>query len=405
MKAQRRLGLALAWPRVTAVFVADVAILALASHFPGAPQKAAWWVGVSIAALVTITMIVTHRGITFASAIASFLARLTWDLLARKVRDAATDPEATLTPECTPAVDHKRRFGRDIVGVREYQGQLVALVAVDGRAEAAAGRHQHESVSSGTLPVAAVAEGLRQFDVRLDGIDIVSVRRRRAPSDNDASSESPEIPHGRDDQSADVQYGTWLVLRMDPQRNVAALVTRDSVASTLAAAAERLTGDLAGRRCAARPLSGDEFAAVDDAIAAGLLPAATRPGWGHLTHDDLYVTSFWVSPRDITSETLDWLWSNHTEATVVTIRLSAAAAGRVEVSAWVRYHSKQKLDKEACAGLNRLTGRQLAAVRASLPAPAQRPLLVLPSRTLGEHEDLAVGLGPTLVGAAPQHTQ
>jgi hypothetical protein len=39
------------------------------------------------------------------------------------------------------------------------------------------------------------------------------------------------------------------------------------------------------------------------------------------------------------------------------------------VSAWVRYHSAKRLPKEVTAGLNRLTGRQLAAVRASLPAP------------------------------------
>ncbi len=416
MKAQRRLGLALSWPRVTAVFVADVAVLILASHFPGVPEKVAWWLGVTVAALVTVTMIFTHRGITFASAIASALARLTWDLLARKVRDSATEPESTLSPECTPALDHRRRFGHDVVGVREYQGQLVALIAVDGRADMASGRHQHEPVPSGSLPVAAVAEGLRQFDVRLDGIDIVSVRKHRSPGDTGPSPESlesPESPEGLEsfesaespeDRPADVQYGTWLVLRMDPQRNVAALATRDSVASTLAAAAERLAGDLEGRRCAARPLSGDEFAQVETAIAAGLQPAWTRPGWGHLKLDDGYVASFWVSPRDITSETLDWLWLTDTDATVVTIRLAAATAGRVDVSAWVRYHSKEPLEQEAWAGLNRLTGRQLAAVRASLPAPVQRPLLLLPARTLGEREELAVRLGPTLVGAAPQHT-
>jgi hypothetical protein len=54
------------------------------------------------------------------------------------------------------------------------------------------------------------------------------------------------------------------------------------------------------------------------------------------------------------------------------------------------------------AGLNRLTGRQLAAVRASLPAPATRPPLVVPARALRDNEQLMVRVGPTLVGAAPQ---
>jgi hypothetical protein len=132
-----------------------------------------------------------------------------------------------------------------------------------------------------------------------------------------------------------------------------------------------------------------------------LQPASTWPGWRHLKHFDGYATSFWVSPPDITSETLDRLWLHDTDATVVTIRLTVAA-GRAEVSAWVRYHSRERLGKDVWAGLNRLTGRQLAAVQASLPAPATRPPLVVPARALDDHEQLAVRVGPTVVGATPQ---
>jgi len=88
---------------------------------------------------------------------------------------------------------------------------------------------------------------------------------------------------------------------------------------------------------------------------------------------------------------------------VITIRLTPAA-GPAEVSAWVRYHSRERLGKDACAGLNRLTGRQLDAVRASLPAPAKRPPLVVPGWVLREDERLAVRLGPSVVGTAPQHS-
>jgi hypothetical protein len=56
----------------------------------------------------------------------------------------------------------------------------------------------------------------------------------------------------------------------------------------------------------------------------------------------------------------------------------------------------------AAGDLNRLTGRQLAAVQVSLPAPVTRPPLVVPARALCDHEQLAVGVGPTGVGAAPQ---
>jgi hypothetical protein len=51
MKAQRRLGLDLSWPRITSAFLTDVAVLVLASHLPGARQTVAWWYGVAVAAV------------------------------------------------------------------------------------------------------------------------------------------------------------------------------------------------------------------------------------------------------------------------------------------------------------------------------------------------------------------
>jgi hypothetical protein len=96
-------------------------------------------------------------------------------------------------------------------------------------------------------------------------------------------------------------------------------------------------------------------------------------------------------------DTLDRLCLPDTDATVVTIRLTACH-GRPEVSAWVRYHSAQQLPKDVLSRLNRLTGRQLAAVRASLPTPARRSLLVVPARVLRDSEPLAVRLGSASVG-------
>ena len=65
---------------------------------------------------------------------------------------------------------------------------------------------------------------------------------------------------------------TWLVLRMNPQLNVAAVAARDSLASTLVAATERLAQDLDGHGCAARALTADEVSEVDSAVLADLEP-------------------------------------------------------------------------------------------------------------------------------------
>jgi type VII secretion protein EccE len=375
MKAQRPFGLALSWARLTTVLLIDVGLLALASHWPGARQTGAiaWWVGVAIAVVATTTATLTYRGITLTSALTAWV----WDWSA--------DPESALATGCTSAVDHRRRFGLGVVGIREYRGLLVAMIAVDGPVH---GQSQRPVKSPATLAVEDVAVALRQFDVRLDGIDIVSVRTRPisdagdGPAPNDFKSEG----HAPFDQRS-----TWLVLRMDPQRNAAGVAARDSLASTFAAAVERLAHDLDGRHRAARPLTSVEVAEVDTAVLAGLQATWHRPGWRHLKHFNGYATSFWVSPRDITSGTLERLWLPDTDATVLTIRLNTHR-GQPEVSAWVRYHSDSPLPRDMCSGLNRLVGRQLAAVRASMPAPSQRPLLVVPARSLGDSEQLAVPL-------------
>jgi type VII secretion protein EccE len=394
MKAQRRFGLSLSWLRVTAVFLLDIVILLVASHCPQSWQgehRIAFWVGVGLAAIVTLLSLVTHHGLTLTSGLATWL----WDWSA--------DPGTALAAGCTPAVDYQRKYGRDTVGVREYAGRLVTVIAVDGGEDDAPGRHRHRTTGSApTLLVHAVAGGLHQFDIHLDGIDIVSVKIRRGGNAAELSKLDdwgPEEWEMVGDQPASYLRRTWLVLRMNPQRNVAAVAARDSLASTLVAATERLAQDLDGQSCAARPLTADELGEVDKAVLADLEPTWSRPGWRYLKHFNGFATSFWLTPSDITTETADDLWQPDTEATVATIRLTTLG-GRPLVSAWVRYHSDKRTPKGLPNGLNRLTGRQLAAVRASLPAPTTRPLLVVPTRGLVEDDELVLPLAEVRENAA-----
>jgi type VII secretion protein EccE len=388
MKAQHRFGLSLSWPRVTTVFLVDIVILLVASHCPDSWQgdhHIAFWVGVGLAAVVTLLSLVTHHGLTVTSGLATWL----WDWSA--------DPGTALAAGCTPAIDHQRRFGRDRVGVRQYKGHLVTVIAVDDGEDDASGRHRHRT-TSGTLAVPAVADGLRQFDIHLDGIDIVSVKVRHGGPEVNAAEKSKLDNWGPEewglvgDQPTSYVRRTWLVLRMNPQLNVAAVAARDSLASTLVAATERLAQDLDGQSCVARPLTADELAQVDSAVLADLEPTWSRPGWRHLKHFNGFTTSFWLTPSDITTQTLDDLMLPDVGAAVITVRL-VTNDGRPELSAWVRYHSDRRLSRDVSSGLNRLTGRQLAAVRASLPAPAARPLLVVPSRALLDDDDLALSVG------------
>src|ERR1700755_2863850 len=115
MKAQRKFGLALSWPRVTTVFLVDIVILGLAAHAPQSWQGAnhiAGWGGVGPAALVALVSVVSFSGITLTSGLAAWL----WDWSA--------DPGAALAAGCTPAGDYQRKYGRDTGGGRADAGRL-----------------------------------------------------------------------------------------------------------------------------------------------------------------------------------------------------------------------------------------------------------------------------------------
>ena len=71
--------------------------------------------------------------------------------------------------------DYERSFGSGPVGIRAVGPHLVAVVAVDGPPHSPSVLDYPRVESLAKLPLEAVAAGLRQFDVSLEGIDILSV--------------------------------------------------------------------------------------------------------------------------------------------------------------------------------------------------------------------------------------
>ena len=141
MKAQRRLGLALRGRGSPRRSSSTSRCWYWPVTCPGVPQHVAWWAGVAVAAVVTIAAVYSPTG-------GSRSPRLSPGARAGSVGRSRM---AALSRGRTPAIDHRRRFGHDVVGVREYLGQLVAVIAVDGPADAPSGRHQREIAGVGHL--------------------------------------------------------------------------------------------------------------------------------------------------------------------------------------------------------------------------------------------------------------
>jgi type VII secretion protein EccE len=287
------------------------------------------------------------------------------------------------------------------VAIRGDEFEAMAVVAVDGPSHTPSVLDQHHVQSGVLLPVEVVARAVRQFDVTLAGIDIHSVGRRRAGQDHHhyAATYSNIIA----DYGAVGQRSTWCVLRMRSRDNAGAVAARDSVAATLSACARRLAVELSAHGCPSRLVDSAELAELDSAV-AGPLAKGAQSQWSALVHPTGAVTSYWVSPPDINTATLDRLWAPDTDATMTSIQLRPQAGGTVSVGMLVRYSTVGVLKQPPLRGLNPLSGQQERALRATLLEPAV-PVLELPHREFGDGEGLRAPIGATgiLIGTTAKH--
>ena len=373
------LGVAASWARVVGVFVVDVALLAAGAAAGG---RTGWWVGVGLASVLTVAALVSWRG--------AALFTLAWRSVSRRVDSIA--------PVGVP-LDHDRIFGDAPVGIRSVGPHLVAVVAVDGQPHTPSVLDHHRVESLSTLPLDAVAEGMRQFDVRLDGIDVVSVGARRAPKTHHPYA--PVYSSRVGDHPAVGQRQTWLVARFNAAQSAPAIVWRESVAATMGAAAEWLAQELTSRRIPARVLTAAQIRQADEALLAGADPRGLTPGWGRLRHAGGYVQTYWMSPRDISSPAIDRLWAPDTDATAVSVQLRLTETGATTVGVLVRYHTGGPLAEPPLTGLNPLSGRHDVGMAAGLIEAKAVP--AVPARDVVEGERLAVAIGATgiIIGTTP----
>lgn len=373
MKSSFPFSVAASWPRVVAVFIVDVGLLAAGVTVAGRPG---WWSGVGVAVVVTVLTLLCWRG-------APLLSHAWRSVTGRRPRVGGPAGELA---------DYERSFGAGPVGIRAVGQYLVAVVAVDGPPHSPSVLDYPRVESLAKLPLEAVAAGLEQFDVRLGGIDIVSAGARRAPKTHHPYA--PVYSSEVGDHPAVGQRRTWLVVRLDALESARAIVWRESVAATMSAAAEWLAAELTSLRIPARVLTAAQIRDADEALLAGVDPAALHAGWGRLRHPGGYVHTYWVSPGDISSNSIDRLWAPDTDATVVSVQLRRADNGATTAGVMVRYHTGGPLAEPPLTGLNPLVGRHGAALGAGLLAAGTAGLAV-PARELAAGEKVSVPIGAT----------
>ncbi|GFG53338.1 type VII secretion protein EccE [Mycolicibacterium agri] len=387
---------------IPAVVGVEVAVLAALLIFP--PGRMSWWPTVAVGVVAALALMLT---IYRRNAIRWLVDRFRWRRRRRRTGSAGA------------AVDIPH--GAALYGVRvsdRFDGEAITMVEVTGQAYSPTLlTGSATALTPNRLPLDAVTELLDQpGGIRLAGIDIVSsgLRVRRG------TGYPPLYSTLLADRPAAGQRRTYMIIRLDIAKSVAGLVYRSTVGAAAAAATERIVNALLQRGVRANALTAKELdaalaelsgglaevpddAPVDD-VPAGIprtpKPLAPTESWKSIEAHPGYLTSYYFSPEDITTNTLNQMWALRSDAVVQTISLfkkRSPTDGRTWVSALVRVNDPQAPTRPPTLYLNPLPGYQGPAATRSAPLP--RRFDAMPARPLDAAPlEVPVGSSGVLIG-------
>ncbi len=397
MKA-RAIGVNATIPAVVAV---EVAVLAAIVIFP--PARISWWPTAAVAVVaIALLMVTVYRR----NAVKWAVDRVRW----RRRRRRTESPDAAID------IPH----GASLYGARVpdgFDGEAITMIEVTGQAYSPTLlTGSATALTPNRLPLDSLTGLLDQpGGIRLSGIDVVSsgLRVRRG------IGYPPLYSTLLADRPAAGQRRTYLVVRLDIANSVSGLAYRSTVGAAAAAATERIVNALLQRGVRAKPLTAKDLdaALVDLGASLATVPAEAEPdnapvgpriptpvapteSWKSIEAHPGYLTSYYFSPEDITTNTLNQMWALRSDAVVQTISLTKRRGpneGRAWVSALVRVNDPQVPTRPPTLYLNPLPGNQRPAATRSAPLP--RRFEAMPARPLDASPlELPVGSSGVLVG-------
>jgi type VII secretion protein EccE len=402
--------------------------IAIATQVVLPPARFGWWPLAVISVLGGVLLLVRVRRHNLATWVT---ARARW----RRQRATAEVVGAAVD------INHDGA----VYGVRTAEHEAITVIEVDGRPYTPTFlRGSTMTLTNNVLPIRLLTDLMDQPGGLRLGIDVVSDGYRVR-----AGSGYPQLYVTLlADRGAAGQRSTYLVVRLDISASVQGLIYRRSVGSAAAAATERIVNELEQAGVRARALNGDEHDALVARLSLGLAttpprpatpldgedlddepaelvsasarhrrttapPRRTRPsakdlrtrpaaeiGWNSINTTTGYVTSYYFSGDDITSDSFNQMWSLPADHIVHVLSLRKNRLGAITTTALVRTTDPSQPDQPPTLYLNPLPGQQYrAALRA---APVSRPPLPLPAGVLERPEDLRIPIGPTgiLIGTA-----
>ncbi|MDV3128472.1 type VII secretion protein EccE [Mycobacterium sp. 21AC1] len=274
-------------------------------------------------------------------------------------------------PDGWAPFDHEQPDGAQI-GFSWDGRVLTSMIRVEETPQALTVLEPGVTVSGETVPVGVLADCLRQFDIALESIDVISQGARSAGHGHVAAvydavlGPLPAIAH----------RSMWVIVRIDPSRCPEAIRARgggwDAALRTATVATRRVTNRLrdAGLQ-AGTTTATDMVHAVTD-LCSGLTLDSLKETWATCHRGRFQLRSYGIAPTACTSDGLGALWTLPSRSTTVTLSLRRdEQRGAVELRGIVRLDSFGH-GRQPQAGLRQLPGRQFDALACALPLPTPR---------------------------------
>ncbi|WP_249359586.1 type VII secretion protein EccE [Nocardia cyriacigeorgica] len=357
-----------------------------------------WWAGAAVVTVLLVTVTVRVNGRT--------TVRWLLDWVEFRSGRAA---RARLLAEPPDIEDVTTKTGA--CGVRRSGNTLVAMIQLAPDLDLPTVIADTSIYTEDTVPIDALVPLLDQYGIQVD-IDIVTTGQRVRPTGSYSMLYDQLI--GSHPVVGDRL--TWLVVRLDQERNLRVLNRRgpcEVVApKALAAAAHRIAGRLRERGIQAHALPDAALREATRLLHAGVELPDLRETWTRLESSapGRCVTSFVIDWDRLDGAGLDDCWSWNSGRTTLVVSLTAERGPR----ALVRFIGPAVEAKDLPDYLKLISGRQASALLATLPGELSVDALPADetgsdTATLEQLWELPIAIGPNgqILGAVsgqPRHT-
>ncbi|MFQ6331532.1 type VII secretion protein EccE [Nocardia sp. CWNU-33] len=364
----------------------------------GLSAKTPWWVGATVVSVLLVMVTVRVNGRT--------TVRWMIDWAAYRLGRTARARERAQHAEIRDV-----EVATGVCGIHKAGTTLVAMIQLAPNLDLPTVISEQTLYTEDTIPIDVLLPMLDQFGIAVD-IDIVTTGQRVRSTGNYSMLYDQLI--GSHPVVGDRL--TWLVVRLDQERNLSALAKRgrcEVVApKALASAAHRIAGRLRERGFAAHALPSGALREATRLLHAGVELSDLRETWTTLESSapGRCVTSFVIDWTRLDGVGLDDCWSWNRGRTTLVVSLTEGESGP---RALVRFVGPA-VTTEPPDYLRLLKGRQSTALMASLPTAIS--VRALPADESGSEfapddlaADLSVAIGPNgqIIGSIsgqPRHT-